>query len=451
MPLRAVSGLVLLAGGLVTTRIAAGPRRSVAVDTSPTSAAWLARLPDGEVKRQFIIDCTNCHQLDARHFRPTGGARSAAEWATAVERMLGYAGASTGFPVMSAGRDPRATGEWLVRSLGHAVAPASLPPVAAAPAEVREYPVPAATDLPHDVAVERTGRVVVTGMLSHAMHLLNPETGAWSRVDFPMEKANPRAVEIDAQGHWWVVLGNPHLLARYDGATWTTWDVGMYAHSVALDSVGGAWINGHFTQSPELLASVSRTGDVRTHALPPHPTMGTGPGGPVPYELRTGPDGTIWMSELQGNRIVAFHPSSGASDVYPMPTSVSGPRRLDVDRQGIVWIPTYAAGTLVRLDPAAGPGGRFDEIPLPIKDAAPYIARVHPRTGTVWVGTGTADAVFAYHPRERRFDYYPLPSRGAVVRHMAFDPRSDDVWLAYGESPGKGPARIARLRPMGRP
>ena len=31
----------------------------------PTSAAWLSLLPDGLEKRQFILDCTGCHQFDA--------------------------------------------------------------------------------------------------------------------------------------------------------------------------------------------------------------------------------------------------------------------------------------------------------------------------------------------------------------------------------------------------
>ena len=450
MRLQAVPACLLVAGGLATVGFSRPPARSVPPEP-PTSAEWLARLPDGETKRQFIIDCTNCHQLESRHFRPLGAPRPIESWVTATQRMLGYAGATTGFPVISGGRDPERTAEWLVRNLGESPQPAARVPLAAAAAEIREYLLPDSADLPHDVAVERTGRIVVTGMRSHAMHLLEPESGVWSTIEIPVAKSNPRAVELDASGNWWVVLGGPHQLARYDGTEWATWDVGMYAHSVALDSAGGAWVNGHFTQSPELLASIARAGGVRTHLLPPHPTLATGDGGPVPYELRTGPNGTIWMSELQGNRIVAFHPSTGKSDVYPMPTTASGPRRLDVDQHGVVWIPTYGAGHLVRLDPSADAASRFEEIPLPIKDAAPYIARVHPRTGTIWIGTGTADAVFAYHPRERRFDYYPLPSRGALVRHLTFDPRSNDVWLAYGESPGKGPARIARLRPVPSP
>ena len=416
-----------------------------AADTTRTSADWLARLPDGPEKRQFVIDCTNCHQFDGRIATTDTGPRTRPEWVVAVHRMLGYAGATTGFPLISAGRDAERTAEWLTTALA-AAAPVRARP-SPARATVREFEFPAAQDLPHDLAVDSLGRVIVTGMFSHAMHLLDPATEEWRRVEIPVEKSNPRAIELDRAGRWWVVLGGPNMLARYDGRDWRTWDVGMYAHSVALDSAGGAWVNGHFSREPELVGRVDPAGAFITHPLPRHPRMAAGPGGPIPYEIRTGPDGSIWMSELQGNRIVRFDPATGNGEAFELPTAVSGPRRLDVDPRGVVWIPAYGAGTLIRFDPAAPPARRFEEIAMPIRDAAPYIARVHPRTGVVWIGTGTADAVFAYHPRTRRFDYYPLPSRGANIRHLAFDPRSADVWLAYGESPGKNTARIARLRP----
>ena len=112
-----------------------------------------------------------------------------------------------------------------------------------------------------------------------------------------------------------------------------------------------------------------------------------------------------------------------------------------MDGNGILWIPAYSANLLVRLDPATG---KFTEIPLPMKDALPYVARVDPRDGAVWVGTAAADVLLRYDPRSSRFDTFPLSSQGALVRHLAVDPRNGAVWLAYGASPGIS-ARIARV------
>ncbi len=442
--------LATVSGGLAAFRASeasASPNASPpagAPDTLPTSARWLNLLPDGETKRRFMLDCTGCHQFDARMTRPAGKPRTESEWRTAVARMLGYAGPTTGFPVISAAQVPAATARWLAVSLGER-APVAAP---AAPrevsGEVTEYLLPGPQDLPHDVAVDSAGQVVVTGMFTHAMYVLDSTSGTFSTVPISVESANPRALEIDRSGRWWAVLGNPGLVARYDGTSWVTFEVGMYAHSIALDSTGSAWVNGHFTRDPEVIAQIRPDGSVRRVELPLHPELGKAPGGPIPYEIRAAPNGTIWMSELQGNRLISLDPATGKSAAYDLPTPFSGPRRFDIDREGVLWIPAYSAGSLVRFDPGTG---AFREYPLPMRDALPYVARIDHGTGTVWIGTGAADALVAFTPATGEFRVAPLPSRGALVRHLSIDPRNHDVWLAYGESPGKLSARIARFRP----
>ena len=72
--------------------------------------------------------------------------------------MLSFAGAHTGFLIMSPGRDSGATAAWLSEHL------ADLPPVPEPPSSsdgwsVDEFPLPRPTDLPHDVAGASDGRV----------------------------------------------------------------------------------------------------------------------------------------------------------------------------------------------------------------------------------------------------------------------------------------------------
>jgi virginiamycin B lyase len=408
----------------------------------PRSSAWLSLLPEGEVKRKFILDCTGCHQFDEKIARPQGQPRTEAQWVEAVTRMLGYAGATTSFPVIAADRDAKATAAWLAKSLGAgSVSDIKLPQ--AKPADVKEYLMPEAQDLPHDVLVEPNGDVLITGMFTHRLYRLKPDDESIAEIPIPVaEKSNPRAIDRDARGAVWVVLGQPMKLAVLADSQWRGFDVGMYPHSLAPAPDGKVWFNGHFTRQPELIGSVDPTsGKVGTHAVPPHPTLAKGPGGPIPYEIRAAADGRVWLSELQGNRVVSFNPATGKFQAFPLPTPHSGPRRFDVDSNGIVWIPAYSANLLVRLDPASG---KFTEIPLPISNAIPYVVRVDPRDGTLWIGTAAADALLRYDPAANRFDTYALPTRGALVRHLAVDPRNGAVWLAYGASPGI-PARIARV------
>ncbi|HYD54289.1 MAG TPA: hypothetical protein VEA99_16760 [Gemmatimonadaceae bacterium] len=441
--------VVLLAGCApaprASSRLVAGevaePLRE-APDSS--SARWLALLPDGEEKRRFVLDCTGCHQFDARIARTNGRPRTRDEWETAIRRMLGFAGATTSFPVIAEGRDAAATAVWLERHLAgtpRLVASAAARPTAPSGWRVTEFLLPSAADLPHDLAVDRGGRVIVTGMFTHAMHVLDPLTERFTAEPIPVDRANPRAVEIDSLGHWWVVLGAPMRLARRTPAgRWDSWEVGVYPHSLALDPAGRVWFNGHFTRDPELVGAVdARTGAVRVDTLPAHPRLGARPGGPIPYEIRVAPDGRVWLGELQGNRLVALDPRTRRAEAIELPLAWSGPRRFDVDGHGRLWIPAYSANALVRFDPATR---RFTEYPLPVRDALPYVARVDGEV--VWIGTAAADVVYRFEIATAQFTTVALPSRGALVRHLAIDPRTGDVWVAYGASPGI-PARIARI------
>lgn len=409
------------------------------------ASSLLALLPDGEEKRRFIRDCTNCHVFDARIAYPQGAPRAHASWSEAVARMLSFSGPQSAFPVIAEGREPGPTADWLTTHVTADAQPAPPPraDAAAAGAIVTEYIVPAATDLPHDVAITDDGRVLVTGMFTHRMYILDPETGTFDTEPIPVPNANPRAVEVGPDGAWWVVLGGPNALARRSTAgEWQSWNVATYPHSLALDDAGRVWYNGHFTSDPEVVGWLEpETGDVTPLAVPVHPDADVG-AGPIPYELRTGPDGRIWGSELVGDRIFAYDPATSRFQVWPMPLRDLAPRRLDIDPQGIVWIPEFAGGHLTRFDPATG---EFRRIATPVADASPYVARVDTRTGRVWVGTGNADAIFAYDPGPQTWTTYPLPSRATLVRHLAVDPRNGDLWIAYGASPGPA-AKVARLR-----
>lgn len=290
-----------------------------------------------------------------------------------------------------------------------------------------------------------SGEVVVAGMFTHRMYRLDPASGEFTTVSIPVPNANPRALDIDDEGRWWVLLGAPGRLARFDptAAAWESWELGMYPHSVMLDREGRAWFNGHFTVRPELIGYVDAARDtVVTHEVPGKVMPGDGT--TIPYGLRVAPDGTIWGTELAGNRLMRFDSESGDSRHYELPAAHSGPRRLDVAADGIVWIPEYAGNRLARFDPATE---RFTEHELPIPDALPYVVRVDHARGTVWIGTAAADAVLRFDPGSERFDVYRLPTRGALTRHINIDEATGSVWGAYSPGPAVTP-RVFHLRPL---
>jgi virginiamycin B lyase len=423
-----------------------GAPRIMPVD-SLSSADWLALLPDGETKRRFVLDCTGCHQFDEQITLVDGTPRTAEQWEAGIQKMLSFAGATTGFPIIAADREAHATAQWLAENVTRI--PRRRPAGSFDPGSQRsvtEFPLSNPRDLPHDVAVDAQGNVVVTGMMTHEMWVLDPASGQVRAVTPPIGQSNPRAVDIDAAGNWWMVFGNPQRLARFTPSSgdWQTFPVGMYPHSLAVGHDGDVWFNGHFTRKPELIGRVTRAGKVETFEVPSHPVLASKPGGPIPYELRAGADGTVWGSELQGNRVFSFNPARSEFRMYDMPKPHSGPRRLDIDPDGMVWIPAYSTNEVVQLDPSTG---KFTAYPLPVPDAVPYVVRVDPVTRDVWVGTSAADMILRLRHKTGRFMVYPLPSRGALVRHLAIDPKTHDVWAAYGAWPGRLGAIVARIRP----
>ena len=420
--------------------------RAFASDTTRTTADWLALLPAGETKRRFILDCAGCHPLDDPIMTAAGAPRTREDWTRAVDLMLSFAGGHTGFPVMAPSRESGATAAWLVEHLT-ALPPTPAPRPAAAGWEVTEFPLPRAGDLPHDVAVAPDGRVVTTGMMSNVLYALDPANGSWEELPLlPSPGPNPRAIEVAPDGAWWVVLGGPARLARRDpdSGAWRTWDVGVYPHEAALDSSGRAWFNGHFTKEPEILGFVdpaAGSGGAPVTFEVPVPAMDDG-GTTIPYGLRVAPDGTIWMTELTGGRLIGLDPASGEFRVHPLPEPFSGPRRLDIAADGTVWIPEFAAGRLAAFDPATS---RFREYAIPIADALPYVARVDPRSGAVWISLAGAGALARFDPANEAFEIVPLPTRDGIVRHLAIDPRTGDVWGAYGSFPARS-QHVFRVR-----
>ena len=419
------------------------PDARVAPAAERTTSDWLSRLPDGEVKRRFILDCAGCHPLDDAVMTEDGRPRTREEWTRATELMLSFAGANTGFPIMAPSRDASATADWLVEHLGEPPPPASAP-LLSGDWSVEEFPLPRPADLPHDVAVTSDGRVVVTGMMSDVLYVLDPETRSYEEIAIPVAGANPRAVEIAPDGAWWVVLGGPTALARRDATSgeWRAWDVGVYPHEAALDSAGRAWFNGHFTKEPEVLGFVDPSGEATPVTMDVSvPSLPDG-GSNIPYGLRVGPDGTVWMTELAGGRLIGLDPVSGEFRVHPLPEPHSGPRRLDVAADGTVWVPEFAANRLAAFDPATS---RFREYEIPIADALPYVARVDPRTGAIWVSLAGAGAVARFDPAREAFDIVPLPTRDGIVRHLSVDPHTGDVWGAYGSFPARS-QHVFRIR-----
>jgi streptogramin lyase len=377
---------------------------AVSAETGARACDLLGLLPDGEEKRKFILDCMGCHSLSDRILYVGGTLLDEAGYQASVQKMLMFSGAKTSFPVMSPERDPAATAAFLAKSLTEeGVAKAATRSAAAERTTsgftVGEWGIPDLRDLPHDLIVTGDGKVLVTGMLTGRMYVLDPETGAWQDRPIPSPGGNPRALDVAQNGDWWVAGGMTKAMSRFrvsDGI-WDHYDIGVYPHSIAR---------------------------------------------PIPYGLRVGPDDTIWSTELGGNRLLKYVPDSGRFTSYYLPTTYSGPRRIDVASDGTVWVPEFATGRIARFDPRTE---AFTEYDFPTKDSLPYCVRIDHARGLVWVSQCANDAIARIDTRTMEIVEYALPTPVAFIRHLGIDKKSGDVYAAYSHSPGLHP-KVVRLR-----
>ena len=414
------------------------PETDIAAQTS--GAEWLSLLPDSEETRQFILDCQGCHQLGWPR-QTFGGWPTADQWETSIEKMHEYYGPQSGFPIIGPMDIPQ-TAAWLARYLTNDVVPPRPLPIAAEAQTMRltEYDFPG--NGPHDLVLDAGGQVIVTGMFTDDMYSLDPTTGEFTRYDLP-GNANPRAVEIDADGIWWIVFGNRHQIARFDPQTeeLTTYPIAMYAHSIALDPDGNAWANGHFKANPGKVIRIdSQDGTVQEFDIPDNNTANLA-GLPISYDLRIDGDGTVWGSDLNWNRIYRLDPKTGEVVHYELPESASGPRRFDFDADGNLWIPEFSGGRLAMFDPDQF---TFTEWDTPTRNAGPYVVKVDKQRNHVWIGYATANRVARFDPVAETFVEYPLPTAFALIRHMAIDEVTGDVWFSYQHVP-TAQDRVARL------
>jgi streptogramin lyase len=410
-----------------------------------TSAAWLDLLPEGERKREFILNCTSCHEISHGRVMRGERPRSAAEWLSAIALMRSI----DVYGLTPPDFHDASYAEWLARHL-EPTAVAKLAPGGAATgpalrARVTEYPVPKTPSLPHDVAVGPDGRVYITAFYNNAVWALDATSGKIET--FPVNEkpevmGQVRALAFDAGGALWTLLGGTESLVRLhldDGAI-RTFPLGMYPHSIEVDSQGRLWFNDYLSASKRIGVMDPKNGNVTIHEIPGE-VLREGEGLPLLYGLQIDAADTVWGTMLAANKLFRFDPKSGDTHVFEMPAENTGPRRPGIGPDGAVWIPEFNTGTLTRFDPQTE---TFERHALGRSTLGPYDVAVDPRTGHVWVAAALGSALIRFDPATKRRDVFPFPTEPAYPRHIAIHPESGDVWTTYSSMPDAVP-KIVRI------
>ena len=163
-------------------------------------------------------------------------------------------------------------------------------------------------------------------------------------------KPGAHTIRVDERGLVWT-SGGP-VITMFDPKTkdFRHFDVpATYANTVGHN--GDQWFTSFRADGP--IARISKDG-VLSKFQPP--TKGK------PQRLELDPDGNVWFSERQGNKIGRFDPKTETFKEFPLPGPEASPYAIGVDRDRMVWYSSHEQDTMNRLDPKTG---EVTEYPYP--------------------------------------------------------------------------------------
>ncbi len=410
------------------------------------SSHWLALLPDGFKRREFILNCASCHGIAKSRAYLAGSLRDEAMWSAGIALMR----ALDAYSLIPPDFDDAEYAAWLAEHiseerLARLETPAPIAADLAGRVVITEYELPQSDSLPHDLVIGPDERIWITAFFYDQMWALDPVSGAYRKFDIdddPDVVAQARALEFGADGRLWVVNGGTESVIRLDTGTgdYESFDVQMYPHSLDLDTAGNVWVNDYFAVQERIATVDAETGEVTIIEVPPA-NRPESEGIPLPYGLQVDKQNRLYSTQLAANTLVVYDTVSGEAKLHPMPAENSGPRRPGLAPDGSLWIPEFNTGHITRFDPETE---TFERVDLGLATIGAYDIEVDQNSGVVWVTGALDSSLFRYDPATGRADRIPLPTEPAYTRHLAIDPETGDVWTAYSSLPAAEP-RVVRV------
>lgn len=410
----------------------------------------LLKFDNEKDKMNFKMFCSYCHQVGTIGFRTP---EEPVDWDTMITRMDGFGGLfehtqETLVKRLLEAYSPEAEANWPT------YVPPPVPDGKALLATVTEWDIGKEDAcMIHDMELGLDGNVYAVDLTNDSIIILNTATGATKVVGIPggkdpatdaIPRKGPHSIERDLEGNMWMTLCLSGEMAKLDVKT-LEWTVvsgapaprprGAYPHTLRIDKKGIVWFSdagaGIFSLDP-------KTNEVTGYKLPTKDqAVGAGKGesrGITPYGIDIAPDGKVWYTKLNGNRVGRIDPSVEGGDVKEWNPPFRGPRRLHVAPNGIVWVPAFGTGNFASFDPQTEEWELFD-LPDAI-NRIPYALNVHPKTGDVWICGTSSDELIRFIPSTKELVFYPMPSRVTYTREIEFD-EEGNVWTCNSNAPAR--------------
>ena len=426
-----------------------------------TSTEWLISMPGTAEQKRPLIECMSCHTLE----RVVRSTFTADEFVSVLKRMANYANNTTMAhvqPRMAEREVPderaRKVAQYLatVNRSANTTWPYPLhtlprPTGRATRVVITEYDLPRKTIAPHDVRADADGAIWYSNFVEPYLGRLDPTTGEHTEYAYPILKpgfpTGALAMELDADGNWWLALMFQGGLAKFDVKT-KTFQIFPIPPAMNNDATqqsmvmprqsqvdGKVWTNEVSRQA--ILRLDLATGAyerIEPFADMPNRTSHS------PYGLAADASNNLYFMDFGDQNIGRVDAKTGNVTLYPTPTPHSRPRRTMLDPQGHLWFAEFAANKLAMFDIKQE---TFQEWDVPTPHTYPYDAFLD-RNGDLWSGSMSSDRVLRFNPATGASVEYLLP-RQTNVRRIFVENSTTPVTFWVGNNHG---ASIIKLEPL---
>lgn len=431
------------------------------------ASAYLKSVTNAADREALVMACVACHQLPAPEVRdyanllddtPETQSESAREEAwTAIVKHMNYVTAREfgrsgngpsvyGGENISYGEDPAVKGKLLARTLRGPLREVrgyqyGAPLIVTPKTTIREFEVPAPNAIREAVPFDGTKHLYVADVSENRLMRIDTESGAVKDFVIPGTPRFPHTL-VPASDGVWVGPFDPGSLMRFDprNEQWKIWPlkqvgkmpVGLHDisfdpdHRLSADRRGRIWYSDILNNAVGWLDP--KTGKSGEFKIPPVPGR---MGDEQVYGLTMSPDRVhVWYCQLGIGSCGSFNTETHKFDTrFQFDSRNSGPRRISVSEDGMLYVPLYGAGQLAVYDTNAR--RMVDVFDLPDRASAPYATTWDSVRKVVWIAASNNDAIYRFDPQSRGFGILPMPRERSFLRILHVDRKSGMLVTSY--------------------